>query len=425
MRVGIKTLGCKVNQAESDLLYTAFVGRNIEVVGFDEVADCYIVNSCAVTEEAERKTRQYIRRALRKNPEATVLLIGCCAKAWQGKDSSFPERKVVVVSSDSKEEAVCHFIERTWGVPLSLPPFPSPPRARAWVKIEDGCDHFCSFCLVPHLRRGVRSKDPLLVLEEVLYLESRGVEEIVLCGTNLGHFGRDLSSITLVDLLELLVEKTRRARFRLSSLEPYLVSEVFLSRYFALGDRVCSHLHLPLQSGSDRILEKMQRGYSARHYEDLVNKARHLSPHTAITTDVIVGFPGETEREFLETVFLCERVAFSRIHVFAFSPRPGTSAFAWEREEGIPKREKQKRVHHLLEVAGILAERYHRSFLGRRLKVLVEFLENGMGVGHSENYMSVRVKGVGEDSVGRIVPVVVERADCFGIEGRMENAQGT
>jgi threonylcarbamoyladenosine tRNA methylthiotransferase MtaB len=423
MRVGIKTLGCKVNQAESDLLCTAFVKGNIEIVDFDEVADCYIVNSCAVTEEAERKTRQYIRRALRKNPGATVLLVGCCAKTWQGKDLSFPEKRVVVISSDPKEEAVCRFIEKTWGISLSLPPFPLPPRARAWVKIEDGCDHFCSFCLVPHLRRGVRSKDPLLILEEVLYLEDQGVGEIVLCGTNLGYFGRDLSSTTLIDLLELLVEKTRNVRFRLSSLEPYLVSENFLFRYFALGDRVCPHLHLPLQSGSDRILKKMQRGYSVEYYEDLVGKARRFLPHTAITTDVIVGFPGETEREFLETVLRCERIAFSRMHIFAFSPRPGTPAFAWEREEGVPKGEKQKRVRHLLEVAGVLAERYHRLFLGGRLRVLVEFLENGVGVGHSENYILVRVKGVGEDSVGRIVPVVVERADRFGLEGRIDDAE--
>uniref|UniRef100_A0A7V3YLK3 tRNA (N(6)-L-threonylcarbamoyladenosine(37)-C(2))-methylthiotransferase n=1 Tax=Candidatus Caldatribacterium californiense TaxID=1454726 RepID=A0A7V3YLK3_9BACT len=419
MRVGVKTLGCKVNQAESDLLLSAFRGAGLEVVDFEEVADCYVINSCAVTGEAERKTRQYVRRALRKNPEALVLLVGCCAKAWQRRGYRPLEERVIVLVSDQKEKEVCRFFAEHLGITLSLPPFPLPSRSRAWVKVEDGCDHFCSFCLVPYLREGVKSRSPEDILREVQYLEAQGVQEVVLCGTNLGYFGRDLQSVTLIDLLELLVQNTRNIRFRLSSLEPYLLSSDFLRRFFALGTRICPHLHLPLQSGSDRILAKMSRGYSSREYEALVTTARALCPHVAITTDVIVGFPGEEEKDFEATVRFCQTVGFSRMHVFTFSPRSGTTAFEWEKREGIPKLEKERRARRLIEVGRELSRRYHQSFVGRRLEVLVESCENGAGVGHSENYIVVRVENLQETWIGKILPVLVEGADDTGAWGRV------
>lgn len=419
MRVSIKTLGCKVNQAESDLLLTAFQSGGVEVVDFEEVADCYIVNSCAVTEEAERKTRQYLRRAMRKNPEALVLLVGCYAKVWENYGYPLSEGRVVVLSSDQKEREVCQFLSRQWGIALTLPSFPLPPRARAWVKVEDGCDHFCSFCLVPYLRGRVRSRDPRDILEEVQHLEKRGIREIVLCGINLGYFGRDRGSTTLIDLVEFLVSSTQYVRFRLSSLEPYLLSEDFIVRYFALGTRVCPHLHLPLQSGNDKILMRMQRGYSQRRYRDLVETIRSLCSYVAITTDVIVGFPGETEEDFQETVCFCQEMGFSRLHVFAFSPRPGTTAFEWEKIQGVPKCERQKRVRHLLEVGKELSKQYYQSFVGKEVRVLVESFEKGVGVGHSENYIPVQIHGLTEKLVGDIVPVRLERVNSLGVEGRV------
>jgi threonylcarbamoyladenosine tRNA methylthiotransferase MtaB len=419
MRVGVKTLGCKVNQAESDLLLSAFREAGLEVVDFEEIADCYVINSCAVTGEAERKTRQYVRRALRRNPEALVLLIGCCAKAWQRRGYRLSEERVVLLASDQKEQEICRFFAEHWGIALSLPPFPLPSRSRAWVKVEDGCDHFCSFCLVPYLREGVKSRSPEDILREVQYLEAQGVREVVLCGTNLGYFGRDLQSVTLIDLLELLVQNTRDVRFRLSSLEPYLFSRDFLRRFFALGTRICPHLHLPLQSGSDRILAKMSRGYSSKEYEVLVTTARALCPHVAITTDVIVGFPGEEEEDFEATVRFCQIMGFSRMHVFAFSPRSGTAAFEWEKREGIPKPEKERRVRRLIEVGRELSRRYHQSFVGKRLEVLVESCENGVGVGHSENYIVVRVENPQGTWIGKILPVLVEGADDTGAWGRV------
>lgn len=419
MRVSIKTLGCKVNQAESDLLCTAFEKAGLTVVDFDEVADCYIVNSCAVTEEAERKTRQYVRRAIRRNPQAFVLLVGCCAQLWRdGKPSPF-EGKVIILPTKEKEKEVCRFLEERLGISLALPPCPRPLRARAWVKVEEGCDHFCSFCLVPYLRRGVRSREFQDILNEVYHLEQQGIREVVLCGTNLGYFGKDTKKGTLIDLLEFLVVNTKNVRFRLSSLEPYLLSKDFIARYFALGSRVCPHLHLPLQSASDRVLAKMRREYSSRMYADLVAMIRSLCPHVAITTDVIVGFPGETEEDFEKTVRFCQEIGFARIHVFAFSPRPGTLASHWEKTSGVPKSEKERRVQHFLKIGKALAEGYHRRFLGKELQVLVESIEGNTGLGYSENYIPVRVRDAHERWVREIVPVLIEEVQDTHVEGRL------
>lgn len=418
MRVSIKTLGCKVNQAESDLLLTAFERAGFTVVDFDEVADCYIVNSCAVTEEAERKTRQYIRRATRKNPQGLVILTGCCAKLWRNPEHILLGERVVVLDEAEKERAICQLLTEKFGVPLVLPPFPNPPRARAWVKVQEGCDHFCSFCLVPYLRGGIRSRKFTDILREVHHLAEQGVQEIVLCGTNLGYFGRDTNEGNLIDLVEFLVAHTENTRFRLSSLEPYLLSEEFATRYFALGNRVCPHFHLPLQSASNRILERMQRGYSAEGYAELVAMVRSLCPWVAITTDVIVGFPGETEEDFAATAQFCQNIGFSRMHVFAFSPRPGTPAFEWEKKEGIPKPEKQRRVRYLIALGKVLSERYHKSFIGEKLHVLVESAEEDTGLGYSENYIPARVQGVSRNHIRSVVPVLVEKASDTHVEGR-------
>ncbi|MBC7217190.1 MAG: tRNA (N(6)-L-threonylcarbamoyladenosine(37)-C(2))-methylthiotransferase MtaB [Candidatus Caldatribacterium sp.] len=419
MRVSIKTLGCKVNQAESDLLIAAFERAGLTVVDFDEVADCYIVNSCAVTEEAERKTRQYVRRAARRNPKASVILIGCCAKLWNHRNGNPLGEKVVILPAREKEKEVCRFLEERFGIPLELPPFPHPPRARAWVKVEEGCDHFCSFCLVPYLREGVKSRKFEEILSEIHHLVQKGIREIVLCGTNLGYFGRDTKEGTLIDLIEFLVARTENVRFRLSSLEPYLLSEDFITRYFALGTRVCPHLHLPLQSGSDRVLARMRREYTTRAYADLVATIRSLCPQVAITTDIIMGFPGETEEDFEETVRFCREVGFARMHVFAFSARPGTVAFEWEKTSGVPKSEKQRRVQRLLEIGRKLSEEYHRHFLGKELHVLIESVEENTGLGHSENYIPVRVQGISSNEIREIVSVLVEEARDTYVRGRL------
>ncbi|HQE25728.1 MAG TPA: tRNA (N(6)-L-threonylcarbamoyladenosine(37)-C(2))-methylthiotransferase MtaB, partial [Candidatus Atribacteria bacterium] len=389
MKVAIKTLGCKVNQAESDILATTFSREGVEVVSFGEEADLYIVNSCAVTKEAENKTRQMVNRILRNNLAPRVILTGCYARLISQERKNPFKEPVFLLPSFPKEREILNLVEKWWGKKFPLAEYPLPPRARAWIKVEDGCDHFCSYCLIPHLRGEVRSEEKEKIIRQAQALEREGIREIVLCGINLGYYGKDKEGESLITLLRELLDNTSVVRFRLSSIEPFLVDEEFIERYFSLPDRVCPHFHLPLQSGSDRILKSMRRGYDAARYRALVSTLRRYSPQVAISTDIIVGFPGEEKEDFENTVSFAQEIGFSRTHVFVFSPRPGTPAFLWEKEIGIPKTEKKNREKILREVARENQRKYHHLFLGKKLKVLVESAQKGMGSGYSENYIPV------------------------------------
>ena len=417
MKVAIKTLGCKVNQAESDILATTFSREGVEVVSFGEEADLYIVNSCAVTKEAENKTRQMVNRILRNNLAPRVILTGCYARLISQERKNPFKEPVFLLPSFPKEREILNLVEKWWGKKFPLAEYPLPPRARAWIKVEDGCDHFCSYCLIPHLRGEVRSEEKEKIIRQAQALEREGIREIVLCGINLGYYGKDKEGESLITLLRELLDNTSVVRFRLSSIEPFLVDEEFIERYFSLPDRVCPHFHLPLQSGSDRILKSMRRGYDAARYRALVSTLRRYSPQVAISTDIIVGFPGEEKEDFENTVSFAQEIGFSRTHVFVFSPRPGTPAFLWEKEIGIPKTEKKNREKILREVARENQRKYHHLFLGKKLKVLVESAQKGMGSGYSENYIPVRFRGNSKE--GEVVEVTIEKEGDGFLEGKL------
>ena len=417
MKVAIKTLGCKVNQVESDILATTFSREGVEVVNFGEEADLYIVNSCAVTREAENKTRQMVNRILRKNLAPRVILTGCYARLIFQEGRNLFEEPVFLLPSFPKEKEILNSVEKWWGKKFSLAEYPLPPRARAWLKVEDGCDHFCSYCLIPHLRGRIRSEEKEKIIRQAQALEREGIREIVLCGINLGYYGKDREGDNLIALLQKLIDNTHEVRFRLSSIEPFLVDEEFIKGYFSLSDRVCPHFHLPLQSGSDRILKSMRRGYDTAHYQALVSTLHRYSPQVAISTDIIVGFPGEEKEDFEHTVSFSQKIGFSRTHIFVFSPRPGTPAFLWEKERGVPPQEKKNREKILLEVARENQIKYHRFFLGKKLKVLVESAQNGMGSGYSENYIPVRFRGNSKE--GEIVEVTIEKEGDSFLEGKL------
>ncbi len=420
MKVAIKTLGCKVNQAESDILATTFSREGVEVVSFGEEADLYIVNSCAVTKEAENKTRQMVNRILRNNLAPRVILTGCYARLISQERKNPFKEPVFLLPSFPKEREILNLVEKWWGKKFPLAEYPLPPRARAWIKVEDGCDHFCSYCLIPHLRGEVRSEEKEKIIRQAQALEREGIREIVLCGINLGYYGKDKEGESLITLLRELLDNTSVVRFRLSSIEPFLVDEEFIERYFSLPDRVCPHFHLPLQSGSGRILKSMRRGYDAAHYRALVSTLRRYSPQVAISTDIIVGFPGEEKEDFENTVSFAQEIGFSRTHVFVFSPRPGTPAFLWEKEIGIPKTEKKNREKILREVARENQRKYHHLFLGKKLKVLVESAQKGMGSGYSENYIPVRFRG--NSKQGEIVEVTIEKEGDGFLEGNYNSS---
>lgn len=410
MRIAIKTLGCKVNQAESDALVSKLTQNGFEIVDFSEKSDLYLINGCAVTQEAERKTRQMVRQALRRNTQALVLLTGCTARLFLGEHKDPWNGRVVILPAQDKEKEILEYVSQFASPSPQQRQETSSSRVRSWVKVEDGCDHFCSYCIVPHLRGGVRSEPPQKVLAEVQALEAKGVREVVLCGINLGYFGRDIA-FPFIDLLELLVRKTTQVRFRLSSFEPFLLTRFFLERYFALGTRVCPHFHLPLQSGSDPVLRKMGRGYDTAFYRSLVDTLRQMVPSVAVTTDVMVGFPGETEEDFQNTVHFCRAIGFSRMHVFSFSPRPGTPAFWWEKETGVKYEEKKQRERMLLELAEENRDQYHRQFLGKTVEVVVESVRSGVAFGYSEHYIPVRIPGIPEEKIGEVIRVRINRVE--------------
>jgi len=408
LKIAIKTLGCKVNQAESDLLAALLKRENIHIVDFEETADMYIINSCAVTKMSEKKTRQWVRRALRNNQHSKIFLLGCYSRLLSAHPFPFDSR-VQIVDSRDKIKEMANILNLGQERNLSDPVIPEIKRARIWLKVEDGCDHYCHYCIVPHLRGPVRSEDPQRIINQAICLEKSGIREIVLSGINLGMYGKDSGESHLIDLLENLIQATELVRYRLSSIEPFLIDKNFLDRYFFLGSRVCPHFHIPLQSASDQILSKMGRGYTTDDFERLINTIRNYHPEIAISTDIIVGFPGETKALFQETVDFCQKIKFSRTHVFVFSPRPGTLAAQWEPSEGIAAEEKKEREHILLELAQQNQCDYHHSFIGKRLSVLVESVsENGEGSGYSENYISVRIRAIRPVEYGHILPVFIE-----------------
>jgi len=407
MRIALKTFGCKVNQAESDMFAAAAREGGMTCVNRDKNADVYVVNSCSVTREAERKAGRYIRRILRRSPGAVVVLAGCYARRLaENGERPFGERVVSLVSLHKVSEML-EYIGKIGGSSLSPSPIPCPSRSRVWLKVEDGCEHYCTYCIVPLLRGTVRSTPREEVVRVAKELEDRGYREIVLCGINLAWYGRDLRSGGLADLLETLVHRTRYARFRLSSLEPFAVDRTFFSRCLALDERICPHFHLPLQSGSDHILGKMGRDYNTLDFFSLVEEIRNHHPLAAITTDVMVGFPGESEEHFRQTLACMRKGGFSRTHLFRFSPRPGTPAALWDRKEGVPEKEKKKRERLLRTIAEESEKRYREKFFGSTVPVVVERRSEKEGFGHSDTYLPVHFTCPPHVTEGELIRVAV------------------
>lgn len=382
-RVALHTLGCKVNQYESAALAGMFRDRGYEVVDFAGKADVYIINTCTVTHLGDRKSRQLIRRAIRANPEALVAVTGCYAQTSPGEVSGIPGVDLVVGTRDRKrlvdlvESAVkgsgpfCDVREFKPGDEFEeLPALPEYGRARAYLKIQEGCSNFCTYCIVPYARGPVRSRKPGNVIDEAGRLAGAGFKEIVLTGIHTGEYGRDLAGEPLLaGLIKALSDVPGLRRLRLSSIEPTdftagLVDAMAGSAIF------CRHLHVPLQSGDDGILKKMGRRYTSGDYEGMAAMLREKLPGLGLTTDVMVGFPGEGEEQFAATCRLVEKVSFSGLHVFKYSPRRGTQAadYPGQVEPGV----KEIRSSKLIALGKKLAAGFTASLLGRKLEVLVE-----------------------------------------------------
>ena len=406
MKIAIYTLGCKVNQYETQAMERELLRRGHTLTDFDSPADAYVVNTCTVTAVSDKKCRNIIRRARNSAPTAVVAVCGCYA---QTDPETVAALGVDLVSGSAGRMDFLDRLEellQSRGEPVvevdkalsrrefeRLPAGGAAGRTRAMLKVEDGCVNFCTYCVIPYARGPVRSLPPEEAAEQARRLAGEGYREVVLTGIEISSWGQDLKTgQTLIDLIEAVCAEAPGLRVRLGSLEPRTVTEDFCRRCAALPN-LCPHFHLSLQSGCDATLERMNRRYDTARYYQSVELLREHFPDPGITTDLIVGFPGETEEEFTQTLAFAEQCAFSAMHVFPYSRRPGTPAAAMPGQ--VSKGEKEERARRAIALAGSMARRWLESQAGRTLPVLFEEEKDGWWQGHAPNYALVRVKGEG------------------------------
>lgn len=426
------TLGCKVNQYETEAVIDIFLDNGYQIVDFSEAADVYIVNSCTVTNEAARKTRQIARRAKRRSPDSLVAIVGCYTQAFPDEVSQIEEIDFVM-GSNNKAEILNKAEEMLAGkeVKTELKEYKElrdyeelnlkrlSNTTRANVKIEDGCNQFCSYCIIPYARGPVRSRRKDDVVAEIKKLSQQGVKEIILTGTHLGAYGSEKGNPkALTELMQSLTEIESLKRVRLSSIEGTEIEQGMMD-LIAEKDIFCPHLHLPLQSGSDQILNAMQRPYTVAEFKETVSELRERIPDLALTTDVIVGFPGETEETFAKTIEVVKEIAFAKVHVFPYSAREGTPAAEMEQLNGNIVTEYSKKLRLVNEA---LMLDYQKKFLGEKREVLIEEVRDhrtDLLTGYTDNYLKVLVDG--PDSLkNELVEVKLDESfDSYHILGKI------
>jgi threonylcarbamoyladenosine tRNA methylthiotransferase MtaB len=430
-KIALTTLGCKVNQFESAAFFSEFARREVEMVPFSSPAEVYIINTCAVTARAGAQSRQLIRQALRANPEARLIVTGCYAQIAVQEILEITDTPICIVGNDCKDRLVeVALAERHCDLemhlgnpggqkeicPLTVTSFGT-ARTRAYLKVQDGCDSFCSYCIVPYTRGRSRSLAPDRVVAQAELFAAQGYREQVITGIHLGYYGRDLVQKTnLRDLLALLLAKNLPVRYRLSSLEPTEINDALLT-LMAESPAVMPYLHIPLQSGDDRILQRMNRRYTASTFAAVVAESVNRLPDAAIGVDVLVGFPGEDQAAFRNTYNLIESLPVSYLHVFPYSRRPGTPAAAMP--DQVAKADKEERVALLRDLDHKKRTAFYRSHLGSRRQVLVERRKQGLLLrGYTENYIPVFCEG-DNALVNQLVTVRLEELVDNGVLGRI------
>jgi len=431
------TLGCKVNQFETETMEGLFKRAGYAIGKFDEPADAYVINTCSVTSLGDRKSRQIIRRAHRENPDAVIAVCGCYAQT--APEAIEAIEGVSVVLGTKERSRIVEYVEqamreKTQVVNVTdvmqaktfedIPLYDMPERTRAFLKIEDGCENFCSYCIIPYARGPVKSRQPVHIREEAEKLVKAGFREIVLTGIHLGAYGRDLApktladgttrKITLADACREVLEVSGLKRLRLGSLESLELSP----ELFALirtDERFCAHLHLPLQAGSDQVLHDMNRHYDTAEFARLIENVEREVPGIAVSTDIIVGFPGETEELFADGLKFVERMNFSRMHVFPYSRRSGTPAA--KRKDQVPEPVKKERVHRMQALADRKSREFHEQFLSKTMRVLFETTKDGITDGLTDNY--IRVYTDGPVTSGELYEVHIEKLYKDGVWGQV------
>ena len=394
---GILTLGCKVNTYESEYVINKLKENNYEIKSFNDICDVYIINTCTVTNTSDSKSKKMINNAIKKNPDACVVAMGCFIEA--NKDYQIEGLDITIGNKDKskiielldeyfeKKETINRLYkeEKTTFEDMYITDFPG--RTRAFVKVQDGCENFCSYCIIPFVRGKCRSKELDKVVKEITDLTNNGYQEVVLTGIHTGNYGVDLNT-NFAKLLKELVKIEKLKRLRISSIEiTELTDEVLevIKDYKVIVD----HMHIPLQAGSDEILKLMNRKYDLNYFYNKIKEIRSIRPEISITTDVIVGFPGETEELFQKTINTCKELELTKMHVFPYSIRKGTVA------ESLPNHLdqsiKKDRARRLLEVSKELEKNYFNKHIGKEVEVLIEETKDGYSYGHTGNYLYVKI----------------------------------
>ena len=397
-RVALDTLGCKLNQAETELLAKQLAEAGYHLVSPMDGADVYILNTCTVTHIADRKARHLLRLAHRRNPNALVMATGCYAQRAPEELSQI-EGVSFVLSNDEKPHLLRLLKESgRLAKPAQDSTISPHTRTRSFIKVQDGCDSFCTYCIVPLVRGREKSLPVDQIVAEVRHRTGDSYKEVVLTGTEIGSY--NYNGVNLKGLLEYILAETAVTRVRLSSLQPQEISPELIKLWH--DSRLCRHFHLSLQSGSDEVLSRMKRRYSVSNYQQVVSMIRALVPEVAITTDIIVGFPGETSTEFEESFQFCQKLSFARIHVFSYSPRKETQAARMPNQIGAQV--KKQRSEQMLVLAKDSAQTFNRQFLGKTMTVLWEKQSaDGIWSGHTDNYIKVYTRS-NRDLTNNLLP---------------------
>ena len=422
------TLGCKVNQYETNAMIQKFIEKGYNLVEHTEKADIYIINTCTVTNMSDRKSRQMLRRVKDLNPHAIVVACGCYAQVAKEELKKISEIDLILGNNEKKEIVKYieqyikenHKIQNTEDVMhtrefVDFGDVTYTEKTRAVIKVQDGCDRFCSYCIIPYARGRVRSRKPESVISEIKNIAKQGIKEVVITGIHVASYGKDFKNeYRLIDLLEEINNIKGIERIRLGSIEPLLIDKEFITRLKKL-EKICHHFHLSLQSGCDETLKRMNRRYSTKEFEDIVEILRKSYNDVVLTTDIIVGFPGESEEEFNKTYEFLKKIKFYKMHIFKYSQRKGTKAASMEKQ--IDGNIKEFRSQKLIDLSDENEKEYNKSYIGEKVEVLFEEKKDGFYKGHTKNYILIYLpekdipKKIQEEIKDKVINVKCEKAE--------------
>lgn len=414
--VAFITLGCKVNQYETNAMSQKLIEEGYKIVEHTQKADIYIINTCTVTNMSDRKSRQMIRRAKEINPEAIIIAVGCYVQVAKKEIENIKEidlalgneEKVDIVKycneiiQKNKKEEIANVMQSRKFAEFGETSYTE--KTRAVIKVQDGCDRFCSYCIIPYARGRVRSREPEHIIKEIKQIANEGIKEVVITGIHIASYGKDFKKdYKLIDLLEEINKIEGIERIRLGSIEPLLITEEFVQRLVKL-EKICEQFHLSLQSGCDETLKRMNRRYTTQQFEEIVKRLRKAYDNVNLTTDIIVGFPGETEEEFAKTYEFLEKIKFYKMHIFKYSPRKGTRAEQMPQQ--IEPQLKEERSKKLIELSDKNEKEYNSEYIGKRVEVLWEEQKNGIYKGHTKNYVLVEMNAKSSENKENVIESV-------------------